>query len=319
MSEVTRLTKTDLAAIEARVKAEVAALGTAPTLESLEAEGYRENKTLNAILDAISGSGRVITLLIAEAIQSGAALIIAVVFAVLEYWRVWSGAGALGQSIEQANLIAFAVVTANVIHPIYSLRHMRGVQHRTITRQTGRGAVMAFWRRLTGRPTSEAIDWTYNPTLDLAAMMITWTTVILAVYDLVVPILTSIIEGTSTKPGLILVIELLMGLGLSLAGVFFLQSAAHEIGVRTLTDQPARLSDVLEQRRAAYDAQLAGMRERLTAEHMQGKIADTERASKAKPDGKVTADFLATQTAPRVAAVNGSNGNHSGRETHSGA
>lgn len=318
MADVTRLTKTDLAAIEARVRAEVAALGAAPTIESLEAEGYRENKTLNAILDAISGSGRVITLLIAEAIQSGAALIIAVVFAILEYWRVWSGAGALGQSIEQANLIAFAVVTANIVHPIYSLRHMRGVQHRTIVRQTGRGYFMAFIRRLTGRPTTDTIDWTYNPTLDLAAMLITWTTVILAVYDLVVPILSSIITGTATKPTLILVIELIMGLGLSLAGVFFLQSAAHEIGVRTLTDQPQRLGDVLSERRAVHDAQVATVRERITAEYHTAKIQDAER--KVKSNGKVaTEDFLATQTAPRVAAVNGSNGNHSGRETHSGA
>jgi hypothetical protein len=66
--------------------------------------------------------------------------------------------------------------------------------------------------------------------------------VFLAVYDLVAPILTAILEGTASEPGLILAVKLLMGFGLSLAGVLFLQAAAHEIGVRTLTDQPERLA-----------------------------------------------------------------------------
>ncbi len=275
----TRLNQTDLKAIEARVQAEMSMLGPPPTLESVKDEGHRENRALNNVLDFISGSGRVMTLIIAETIQSGAALIIGVVFAILEYWRVLHGAEALGQQADQAALIAFAVVTANVVHPIYALRQLRGHDTHDITRMTGRGYAMLFWRKLTGKPSVESVDWSYNPVLDVAAMVITWTTVFLAVYDLIAPILTTILEGTASKPGLILVIELLMGFGLSLAGVFFLQAAAHEIGVRTLTDQPARIADIVEQRRAEYNARLVDIRERISADHMAGKIADEQRAT----------------------------------------
>src|SRR5690606_13667756 len=54
-------------------------------------------------------------------------------------------------------------------------------------------------------------------------------------------------------------------------GVVFLQSAAHEIGVRTLTEQPTRLSDLLDRRRAGYMAQVAEMRARVTHEYLEGK------------------------------------------------
>lgn len=308
----TRLTKTDLSSIEARVQAE---LGAAPTLEQLQAEGYKENGALNSVLDFIAGAGRVITLVIAESIQSGAALIIGVVFAILEYWRVVHGAAALGQNAEQSALIAFAVVTANVVHPIYALRQLRGQPQHNITRMTGRGFVGMIWRKLTGRPTVEAVDWSYNPVLDGAAMVITWTTVFLAVYDLIAPILTTILEGSASKPAPILVIELLMGFGLSLAGVLFLQAAAHEIGVRTLTDQPARLADVLEQRRTAYNAQLAEIRERVTAEHMAGKIADEQRAAASKT--QQTQEVKALSPKAPLAPVPAMNGHSNGSgKTH---
>jgi len=273
----TRLNQTDLNAIESRIAREVAALVQPPTLESLQIEGYSDHRHLNNALDWIAGTGRVVTLLVAEIIQSAAALIIAVVFGLLEYHRVLHGAEALGQNAEQAGLIAFAVVCANIVHPIYALRDLRGQQHYTIHRPTLRGYLEAFSGKLWGKPTQEQVDWSYNPVLHVAAMVITWTTIVLAVYDLLAPLVTSILTGTTTKPWLILLIELLMGFGLSLAGVFFLQSAAHEIGVRTLTDQPKRLTDVLAERRREYDAQIAAIRERVTAEHMAGKVADETR------------------------------------------
>lgn len=94
MADLTRLTRTELQAIEA----ETAMLtGAPPTLESLQVEGYRETVWLNAALDWIGSAGRVVTLFIAEFIQAGAALAIAVVFALLEYcaftmrrWRLGS-------------------------------------------------------------------------------------------------------------------------------------------------------------------------------------------------------------------------------------
>lgn len=316
MSQQTRLTKSDIAAIEARYQAELTALpapptldemtraelyavGAAPTLESLRQQGYSDNRALTGLLDVIAGAGRVITLLIAETIQSGAALIIGVVFAVLEYWRVFHGAQALGQADQQAALIAVAVVVANVVHPIYRLRQLRGKPYHETRRMTGRGLLAATWARMTGAPVVERRSWDHNPVLDLGALIITLTTVFLAVYDLIAPLLTSIIQQTATKPGLILAVELVMGLGLSLAGVLFLQAAAHEIGVRVITEQPVRVGDILGERRAHWDtaraaaverartehqrqqaehaAAILALRQRITDEYAAGKVADEAR------------------------------------------
>lgn len=276
MTELTRLTKNDLNAIEHEVRA---LAGPPPGLDTLRAEGYRENRLVLGALDAITGVGRVMTLLIAETIQAGAALIIGAVFAVLEYWRVFHGASALGQPDNQAALIAFAVVVANVVHPIYALRQLRGKDQHYVTRMTGRGYLESFWRRLTGRPSVEKVDHFHNPTLHIAAAVITWSTVTLAVYDILGPLLSEIATGVFTRPPLLIGMELLMGLGLSIAGVFFLQSAAHEIGVRTLTDQPERLVTVLEQRQAAHAAQVGLLREQVQGRYMAAKLADKSRAA----------------------------------------
>lgn len=340
---LTRLTKTDLETIEARVQAEAAAVAAAPdyehyltqemravgpmpTIDRLKAEGHTEQRWLISLLDFIGGAGRVLTLLIAETIQSGAALIIGVVFAVLEYWRVFHGAEALGQVADQASLIAFAVVVANVVHPIYRLRAMQGTEYHEAVQWTLRGAAAAVWHRITGRPQTEQRAWNHNPVLDIAAVVITLTTVFLAVYDLIAPLLTSILTGTADQPMLILVMQLVMGLGLSLAGVFFLQAAAHEIGVRTLTDQPVRLADIADKRKAGWqvsyaDAQhraqeahqqaqeahqqaLVEIRERITREHMAGKIADQQRRAALR-----ASDENFTPAAVPVSR-NGSNGRH---------
>ena len=272
--KLVRLNKTDLNAIEYEVDQ---ILGPEPTAEQLLTEGYQESRWLLGSLETIRAVGRIITLLLAEIIQAGAALIIGVVFAVLEYWRVYHGAEALGQMSDQAGLIAFAVVTANAVVPIYSLRELRGQESYTVTRATARGYLESFASRLTGKPRQEAVSWSHNPALSVAAAVITWSTIFLAVYDLVAPLLTSILEGTATKPGLILVIELLMGLGLSLAGVFFLQAASHEIGVRILTDQPQRLVDIVEQRRAERSQREIQIRRDVRARYMAAKLADQER------------------------------------------
>lgn len=274
MSDLVRLNKTDLAAIEYEVAQLV---GDEPTLEGLKAEGYRETVWLNNALDWIASAGRVVTLLVAELIQAAAALVIAVVFAVLEFWRVQHGAEALGQVEAQAALIAFAVVTANIVHPIYALRQLRGQTHLNIVKMTARGYVEVFWRRAVGKPVVEQADLYHNPTLHLAAAVITWSTVVLAVYDILGPLLTEIANAALSRPLLIAIMELIMGLGLSIAGVFFLQSAAHEIGVRTLTDQPARLTDVLERRRAEHAAQVEQARADVRARYMAAKIAEQER------------------------------------------
>lgn len=301
MSNLTRLTKTDLEAIEAETW-QVA--GEPPTLESLAAEGYRESAWLLWMLGVIAGIGRVLTLLIAEGIQSAAALIIGVVFALLEFQRVLQGALALGQTQDAAWLIAIAVVVANVVHPIYALRQLRGKPTHEITHMTGRGYVGLLWRKLTGKPRVESVDWSHNPTLDGAALVISLTTMFLAVYDLLAPILTAILEGTADEPGLILAVKLLMGFGLSLSGVLFLQAGAHEIGVRTLTDQPERLVDVLAARRAEYEARVAAVREEVRERYMAGKLADQERKAHTNPFGSTRPTMDAPESLP--VTVNGS-------------
>jgi hypothetical protein len=151
------LTPAELERVEAEIALELTALGSPPTLaelreglgspptiSTLRAAGHSENTSLLAVIDFISGTGRVLTLLTAEVIQALAAIIIAIVFAVLEFQRVLNGAVALGQVNDQAALIAFAVVTANVVHPIYSLRDLRGQQRLTVTHHTLRG----YWSSL---------------------------------------------------------------------------------------------------------------------------------------------------------------------------
>lgn len=273
-NELTRLTKRELEQVEFEVAQIV---GEQPTVDTLRAEGHTESQWLLKAIDLIQGTGRVITLLTAELIQAVAALVIAIVFAVLEYQRVYHGAVALGQLTDAAAMIAFAVVAANVIHPIYRLRQMRGQQVMVATKHTLWGALVATWRRISGETEQEQVDLYHNPSLHLAALVITWSTVFLAVYDILGPLLTQIFTGTLTRPVPIAVIELVMGLGLSIGGVWFLQSASHEIGVRILTDQPQSITSLLEQRRADHAVAVERVRSDVRARLMAAKLADKER------------------------------------------
>ena len=98
--------------------------------------------------------------------------------------------------------------------------------------------------------------------------------------------------------------ELMMGLGLSIAGVFFLQSAAHEIGVRTLTDQPMRLVDRLNLRRTEYAERVSRIREDVRARYMASKLADQERK-------RETVNINPIQAAPDSALTPNVNGHFS--------
>jgi hypothetical protein len=297
MSENIRLSKSDLAAIEYETSLVV---GQATTLESLAAEGYSENENLRQVLDWIANAGRIGILFIAEFIQAIGALVIAVTFALLEFWRVRHGAQALGQDDSQSMLIAFAVVTANVVHPIYSLRQLRGQAAFQIVRMTGRGYLECLWKRVTGRPIIEAVALYRNPTLHIAAAVITWSTNVLAIYDILGPLFTQLFTGKMERPLPIAVMELVMGLGLSVAGVFFLQSAAHEIGVRTLTDQPMRLTERLEQRRTEYGQQVIQVRESVRERHIAAKLS-----AEAQKRGTGINPSEAVHAAKVIASVNG--------------
>lgn len=272
-----KLTKADLTAIELEVEARV---GARPTAEAVSSS----SSALQNTLEFIAGAGRVLTLLTAEIVQALAALIIAVVFAALEFQRVHHGALALGQPDSQAALIAFAVVTANVVHPIYSLRELRGKQNITVTVGTLRGALETFWRRVTGQPVQKQIDAFHNPTLHIAAATITWATVLLACYDILGPLMSELFSADGLqRPLAIAAVELVAGLGLSIAGVFFLQSAAHEIGVRTLTDAPVSAQQRLERETEAYEARRADAWSDVQARYLEAKAEVKEKATPSLP------------------------------------
>jgi len=91
-----------------------------------------------------------------------------------------------------------------------------------------------------------------------------------------------------------------MGLGLSFGGVFFLQATAHDIGARTMRDQPPRLTDVLAEQQQTYEQKVQAIRQRVTAEFMAGKIADEERKISRQREEQAHAnpDPLADTAAP---------------------
>lgn len=224
-------------------------------------------------LNTIANMGTVITLLVAETAQSIGAVMLAVVFAILEYQRVFAGATALGQAEDKAIMIAVAVVTANVIVPIYVLRALRrdGDKH-THTRHTVKSLLVMAWGRVFGDEETRARQWTHNGTLHASKVLITAVTIVLAVYDLIEPVLT----GNGNSNGFLYGLELFASVGLSVAGVFFLQSASHEIGVRMLTDAPLSAEDRLAKAQADFDNEA----ERIRTEHVNRAMQTAQRGQK---------------------------------------
>ncbi|MCA0453424.1 MAG: hypothetical protein LCI00_05575 [Chloroflexi bacterium] len=311
----TRLTATELKAVETQVELEVdQLLGTPPTLESLKAVGYEEEKWLINMLRFIRGAGRASKLVITQILETAAAPIIAILFGLLEFQRVQHGAQALGQSADSAQLVALAVVSANIIHPIYALGTLRGQTSYAVSSPTLRGYLSAFGRRLWGKPTLREVDWQYNPTLHMAAQIITWTTILLAVYDLLEPLITAVVTGHTTKPAVVLVIEFTMGLGLSLAGVLFVQSAAHNLGMVMLSEDPKRLTDLLTEKMNEYDQEKIAIYERVYAANMEAKIADKERqkADKTASEG-IEANTFPLSSIGEHKTTFPVNGNNNGR------
>mgnify|MGYP005858060557 CR=1 FL=1 len=270
-----RLTKTDLRNIEDET---LMLVGDAPTLDTLKDEGYTENTTLIRLLDWIGDMGRLVTLLIAQVVQSVGAVVIAIVAGILEYERVRHGALALGQTAEGAVLIGVFVVSANFILPIYALRAMAGHTQVIANQNTLRGSAESFWLWIWGKPTTKTVDAYHNPRLHWAGMVITWSTILLALYDVLSPLITQLATGVATRPTLLLISELVAGVGLSVGGVYFLQSASHEIGVSVVTNQPKRLAGVLENRRLDWEAQRNATRELVRERYMRAKAQEVAKA-----------------------------------------
>lgn len=101
-----------------------------------------------------------------------------------------------------------------------------------------------------------------------------------------------------------------MGLGLSVAGVLFLQSASHEIGVRTLTDRPERLTDVLERRRAEHAVLVEKTREKVRARYMAEKVAARQQQEQeaVRPFGTTAHELAEGESMPMSGCANGHGG-----------
>lgn len=277
----TRLTASDLKAIELEAQAEISAL---PPIETTITVSWRSKA-----LGTISAFGAVITLTIVEFIRSFGAVLLAVLFAMLEYERVRHGALALGQVDSSAVLIAFAVVCANIVHPIYVLRAHARQADLYVTRQTVRGMLGNIGNRLFAPSSTRKVDNTHNPTLSASAFIITITTIILAVYDVLSPLITQLATGQATKPTIILISEFIMGLGLSIGGVLMLQAIAHEIALRAFDFDTRSPQELMAEARAQRNAQIADIRERVKASYMQAKISDEQRKKAGAGNGMVKA------------------------------
>ena len=282
----TRLTRADYRQIEFIANAEVEArLGPPPTRETLDQAGYLGQRMLGQALDFIAGAGTVLTMLAAEVITAVAALALMVVFAALEAERIYSGALALGQTPDQARLIAVALVTGNAITPIYAQRNLRGQQSITRTRSTVRGWLEAFWRRVTAQPEVYQADVHDNPTLRVAKAALLWATIGFALLAVLGPMVArraamvwyAALVDLVAASDLAEFVQLVAGLLLAFGGVFFLQSAAHEVGVRVVTDRPASIRAVLEAKQREYAEAATAIRRQVAEEYAAAKLADEAR------------------------------------------
>lgn len=321
-------------------------LGDEPTIEALKKQGLLQDNFVRWMLDFIGGVSRIVTLLVAEIAQSIGALIIALAFSILEYERVHAGAVALGQADDKAATIALAVVAANLIVPIYILRTERGSQTKERIEATLKSRALAFVQWVVGDAQKTTVQWSYNPTLKTAKLIITITTLFLACYDLVGDVVidlsnsdfTRTINGAPvTVPVGIILLELFMGVGLSVAGVLFLQAAAHEVGVRLLTERPVADALILQRERNTYKssadqiraAELAAYNQRVEAiyneiqekhitvkrQKLDERAAAAEARRRADQSGDRAADFFdleasAPMSQSRRASLNG----HGGQE-----
>lgn len=281
------LSASEQARLEAEIQAEIQArLGDEPTLENLHAQGYTDARQwVTATLDAIGGAGRILTLFVAEFAQAFAALALAIVFILLEAERIASGATALGQAHTQAVLIAVAFTVANAVLPLYRLRNVRSQQTLIRTRGTLRGYLESFWRRLTFKPQTYAVDVYDNPTLAVMETAVTWATLFMAFYAVLGPMLARYASEAWYRALWLVIaqsninqmIELIAGALLSIGGVFGVQSISWEFGVRTITDRPDRLTDVMEVKRAEHQTAALAIREEVRSRFIAAAIVEREQ------------------------------------------
>jgi len=270
--QLTRLTASDLKALEAQIEAEISAL---PALETTITVSWRAKA-----LGAIASTGAIVTLAIVEFIRSFGVWLLVIGFAWLEYERVGHGAIALGMEEASASTLALVFVLANLTHPIYVLSHVHKSEL-SVTRHTIRGGIEWLKSRFFAKSETRRVDSTFNPTLALSAFLLTMTTIVLALYDVLSPLITQLATGQATKPTIILITEFIMGAGMSIAGVLFLQASAHEAGLKALSFDTRSPQELLAEAHAQRNAQIADIRERVKLSYMTAKIQDEQRKKQA--------------------------------------
>jgi len=307
--QVTRLTKTDLQSIQMRLDVEAETIPK-PTMDSLIEQGYSDNRHLNGVLDFVAGAGYGITLFVGEFAQAFSAIALMLFFILLEAERIHTGSMSLGLTSDKATLLAVAFTSANVILPIYRLRNVSDESHITETIWTVRGILEAFYRRLVSKPTIVERDIHHNGTLKLMEYAVTFATLFLAIYavlgqqlaryaDLVWwEALGAILSQSNINEFL----QFVAGVLISVGSLFGVRTIAHEVGVRTTT-KPQRLTDVLQKQLQDYDQTISDLRDRITQEHMQAKLADASRRKQEKD--RVSADPLALTATGIRQSVNG--------------
>lgn len=278
MTGITQLSESDMQRIYTLAQMEIDRL---PKIDENTGVSWRAKA-----LATISSAGAVLTLTVVEFIRSFGIWVLIIGFAWLEYERVSHGAKALGMQTESASTLAIVFVLANLIHPIFALAHIKKADL-TVTRHTFRGGLEWLKSRLFDKAHTRNVDNTYNPTLALSALLLTGTTIILALYDVLSPLITSIATQTYTKPMIILMTEFIMGAGMSIAGVLFLQASAHEAGLRALSFDTRSPAEIVAQAKADRQAKIDKIYADTQARYMTAKIADMERKRLAKM-GKAT-------------------------------
>jgi|GEM_PF-1895082 len=307
--QVTRLTKTDLQSIQMRLDVEAETIPK-PTVDSLIEQGYSDNRRLNGVLDFVAGAGYGITLFVGEFAQAFSAIALMLFFILLEAERIHTGSMSLGLTSDKATLLAVAFTSANVILPIYRLRNVSEESYITETIWTVRGILEALVRRLFSKPTTVERDIHHNGTLKLMEYSVTFATLFLATYSVLGQQLMQYtdlvwyqaIGALFTQSNIGEFLQLVSGLLVAFGGVYGVQTISHEVGVKS-TLKPQRLSDVLQKKLQDYDQTISDLRDRITQEHMQAKLADASRRKQEKD--RVSADPLALTATGIHQSVNG--------------
>lgn len=282
--ELTVLSPSDRKKLEQEIMQEVKArLGDRPTLATVKKE-MNDDRFLRGAINAVHGLGRFTGVLMREGISAVGALALLVGFAVLEAERIYTGMMQLDQAQSAAIILAGGLVLANITLPIYRLRRQRTGDHFVVQRWTVRSQIEALGQRIFGKATQAELDINHNSTLRIAEIVVLLATLFLAFYAVMggtmqqyadLPWYMAIVQsvgGTFDE-----FVPVVIGLAVSIGGVFMLQSVSHEVAVRAIEERPEQEQEVLKDRQLTYADEVAAIRGELTDRYMAAKVADKRR------------------------------------------